>query len=153
MIVSILQNRFAQNWMPQITFNTDGTAVYPPKETPPPPANPDDPDEADLAVWNLQSSRKAIIFQVFVSMREFIASCLNVNDLKCTWINGQMSFAQRAEAVENFRSDPDIRVLIISAVGGTGLNLAFADIVIFAVRPSSTIMFLESNSYTGSTLE
>jgi SNF2 family DNA or RNA helicase len=138
MIVTILQHRFIQNWMPQIVFHIDGTADYPPQCPPPQPADPQDRDAAELLAWNLQSSRKAILFQVFTSMREFIASCLTVNGIKCTWINGEMSFTQRAEAVERFRSDPEIRVLIISAVGGTGLNLAFADIVLFGV--SSTIL-------------
>jgi hypothetical protein len=138
MIVTILKHRFTQNWMPQIVFNIDGTADYPPVSPPPQPADPQDLDAAELLAWQLQSSRKAILFQVFTSMREFIASCLIVNGIKCAWINGEMSFAQRAEAVERFRSDAEIRVLIISAVGGTGLNLAFADIVIFGV--SSTLL-------------
>lgn len=48
-----------------------------------------------------------------------------------------MSLSQRQQCIREFRKNPKNRILIISAVGNTGLNLACADFVIFVDQPWS----------------
>jgi hypothetical protein len=65
-----------------------------------------------------------------------------------------MSFAERSKIVNHFRTDPSSpRVLIFSAVGTVGLNLAMADSVILL----ESVLSLTSNGKlivpTGSALE
>jgi len=50
------------------------------------------------------------------------------------YIDGGMPFEKRATNVERFRTEPLISVLIFSSVGGVGLNLSCANIIIFLVR-------------------
>lgn len=46
-----------------------------------------------------------------------------------------MPLRQRTKALEDFKRDPDIDVLILSGVGMVGLNVAFANILIILVSP------------------
>jgi SNF2 family DNA or RNA helicase len=48
-----------------------------------------------------------------------------------------MSFDKRQRVVNEFRNSDSVRILIISAVGNTGLNLACADFLIFVDQPWS----------------
>lgn len=61
---------------------------------------------------------------------------LTLYGIKFLYIDGQTSFNNRAKIVKRFREDPTYRVLIISSVGSTGLNLTVADTVIFLVSLS-----------------
>lgn len=49
-------------------------------------------------------------------------------------INGSMSFDKRAEILKKFRLQSKYRVLALSSVGTTGINLAFCSLIIFLVR-------------------
>jgi SNF2 family DNA or RNA helicase len=152
-IVRILAHRFRQNHMPYITFNEDGSAEYP-ETSRELTLSGDEAKQKALVDYAHASSRKAIIFQFFVSMTPFVQSCLEVNGMRSVVVNGTMSFEGRAEAVEHFKRDPEVRVLILSAVGGVGLNLAFADIVIFAVSDKSVLDVLRAKAVpTGSAME
>ncbi|KAF8054096.1 P-loop containing nucleoside triphosphate hydrolase protein [Lyophyllum atratum] len=53
------------------------------------------------------------------------------------YIDGDTTFKQRNKIVHQFKTDPSFRVLIVSAVGGTGLNLTVASVIIFLVSPPS----------------
>lgn len=48
-----------------------------------------------------------------------------------------MSLSERQQCVQDFRKNSKNRILIISAVGNTGLNLACADFLIFIDQPWS----------------
>ena len=37
-------------------------------------------------------------------------------------------------ALNTFKTDPDVRVLLLSGVGTSGLNIAFANILVIVVR-------------------
>jgi len=58
---------------------------------------------------------------------------LNLYGIKHVYIDGEISFEERARTVRKFCTDPEIRVLIFSSVGTVGLNLSIAHIVIFVV--------------------
>jgi Helicase conserved C-terminal domain len=59
---------------------------------------------------------------------------LDLYGIKNVYINGQLSYQQRAKVIAQFLLHPDCRVLIISSVGSIGLNLTNACIVIYVVR-------------------
>ena len=48
---------------------------------------------------------------------------------------GKTSPSKRNEALKTFKTHDDVRVLILSSVGGAGLNLHQAQFVIFVVSP------------------
>ncbi|KAF8597007.1 hypothetical protein BDV93DRAFT_513682 [Ceratobasidium sp. AG-I] len=77
--------------------------------------------------------RKILIFIVYDLHREIMkqASALKLKGRKCLEYDGKMSPAARAQAIKTFEEDPDIKVMLISNVGTTGLNLAVASVVIF----------------------
>lgn len=55
--------------------------------------------------------------------------------IECEVLNGNLNQKERAEAVERFHKQPNIKVLLVSSVGGVGLNLTEADMVICFVCP------------------
>ncbi|KAH9828555.1 P-loop containing nucleoside triphosphate hydrolase protein, partial [Rhodofomes roseus] len=81
---------------------------------------------------------KIIIFSFFPS-NNFIhrslilLQLLNAYGIKTVYVHGQMSAKKRAEAIAQFRNSDMTgpRVLVMSGVGATGLNLAWANIMIF----------------------
>lgn len=48
-------------------------------------------------------------------------------------INGSMSYDKRTEILKKFRTQSMYRVLALSSVGTTGINLAFCSLIIFLV--------------------
>ena len=71
---------------------------------------------------------KILIFSQFVSMLDLIRAELESRDIPFSYLSGQTK--NRAEAVEAFREDAEVRVFLISLkAGGTGLNLTEADYV------------------------
>lgn len=63
-----------------------------------------------------------------------VLQILTLYGVKHLYIDGQLSFQQRAKVVAQFRSNPEYRMLIMSSVGSVGLNLTDACIVVFLVR-------------------
>lgn len=53
--------------------------------------------------------------------------------IKTLVVNGGMSYEKRASVIKNFRENSTHRVLVLSSVGGTGINLAFCRVIIFLV--------------------
>lgn len=53
--------------------------------------------------------------------------------MKVLSINGSMSFDRRTEVLKKFRTQSQYRVLALSSVGTTGINLAFCSLIIFLV--------------------
>jgi SNF2 family DNA or RNA helicase len=49
-----------------------------------------------------------------------------------------MTMAERTKAVERFNNDKETRVLMISSVGGIGLDLTIASVVICFVSENKT---------------
>ena len=64
-------------------------------------------------------------------------SCLQVFKLygvEVLAVNGGMSFDKRTETLKKFRTESRYRVLALSSVGTTGINLAYCSMIIFLVR-------------------
>jgi hypothetical protein len=71
---------------------------------------------------------KILVFSQFVSMLDLIKKQLMARNISFSWLTG--STRNREAVVNQFQSDPEIRVFLISMkAGGTGLNLTEADYV------------------------
>ena len=85
----------------------------------------------DVLMEELESKagqHKILIFSQFVSMLDLIRAELERRDIPFSYLSGQTK--NRADAVEAFREDAEVRVFLISLkAGGTGLNLTEADYV------------------------
>lgn len=74
------------------------------------------------------SRHKILVFSQFVGMLELIKSALEQENIGFTYLTGQSK--NRSSLVEEFKSNEDLRVFLISLkAGGVGLNLTEADYV------------------------
>ncbi|CAA89964.2 ATP-dependent chromatin remodeller/ubiquitin-protein ligase E3 Rad8 [Schizosaccharomyces pombe] len=71
---------------------------------------------------------KVVIFSQFTTFLDIIADVLESEKMGYARFDGTMSQQMRSTALETFRNDPDVNVLIISLkAGGVGLNLTCAN--------------------------
>ncbi|KAG7093167.1 hypothetical protein E1B28_006856 [Marasmius oreades] len=96
----------------------DGAPIFPP-----PPSVP--------LSQSSPRNRKIVIYAAFPSMTPILLNVLNLYGIDCLHIDGQTPLDKRAAIVDKFNDPNGPRVFIFSSVGGTGLNLSAADIVIF----------------------
>ncbi|KAF9470773.1 hypothetical protein BDN70DRAFT_939435 [Pholiota conissans] len=80
---------------------------------------------------------KIVVFTEFPSMISLFINVFELYGVKVLAINGTMSFTKRASIVAKFRESSTHRVLALSSVGTTGINLSFCRIVIFLDQPWS----------------
>lgn len=55
-----------------------------------------------------------------------------------------MSYEKRALAIKTFRDDPTYRVLALSSVGSSGINLAFCRVIIFLVGCFISLLLIQA---------
>ncbi|QRV93635.1 ATP-dependent DNA helicase [Ceratobasidium sp. AG-Ba] len=89
-------------------------------------ADDQQPDPPPLLV-----PRKFVIFIEFGRHRRLVKKMLELQGRKCVEYHGDMNMEQRQKAADTFKTDPECRVMLLSKVGGTGLNLQVASILIF----------------------
>ncbi|WP_439183494.1 SNF2-related protein [Carboxylicivirga taeanensis] len=76
------------------------------------------------------ANHKILIFSQFVKMLALIKDELNRRSIDFEYLDGKSSTKQREQSVNNFQTNDDLRVFLISLkAGGTGLNLTAADYV------------------------
>lgn len=56
-------------------------------------------------------------------------------------LNGSLAYNKRAAVIKKFREDPTCRVLAVSSIGTTGINLAFCRVIIFLVCSIDRLFF------------
>ncbi|MCP2043327.1 DEAD/DEAH box helicase [Pontibacter sp. HSC-36F09] len=84
-------------------------------------------------IQNITHHHKVLVFSQFVGMLDLIKAELVKGNIKYSYLTG--STRNRGEVVNQFQSDEEIRVFLVSLkAGGTGLNLTAADYV-FIVDP------------------
>ena len=67
---------------------------------------------------------KSVVFSGWTSHLDLIQIALEENQIRYTRLDGQMTRTQRTAALDAFRDDPDVPVILISiTAGGLGLNL------------------------------
>ena len=78
-----------------------------------------------------KNNHKVLIFSSFKTALNIVKEKLNNAKIKTYMIDGSVPAKTRIEIVDNFNENDDIKVfLIMLKSGGTGLNLASADVVI-----------------------
>jgi len=91
----------------------------------------DDSAKLDVLLEEIKSKspyHKMIVFSQFVGMLELIKDRLTKEGISFEYLTGQTK--DREERVNNFQSNDEVRVFLISLkAGGTGLNLTEADYV------------------------
>ncbi|KJA15384.1 hypothetical protein HYPSUDRAFT_207935 [Hypholoma sublateritium FD-334 SS-4] len=80
---------------------------------------------------------KIVVFTEFPSMIGLFINIFKLYGMKVLSINGSMSFDRRTEVLKKFRTQSQYRVLALSSVGTTGINLAFCSLIIFLDQPWS----------------
>lgn len=79
-------------------------------------------------IQHKKDQHKIIVFSQFVSMLRLIKEALDKNSIHSLTLTGQSR--NRGQLVNDFQSNQDIRVFLVSLkAGGTGLNLTAADVV------------------------
>ncbi|TFK64365.1 P-loop containing nucleoside triphosphate hydrolase protein [Pluteus cervinus] len=119
--IKLLQHCLRHDKAPPPTVNSDGDVEF--------PGLPESPSGSESAT----PERKILMYHEFPMMAHTIASALEVNGIKCYVVNGSMTITERNQTLRKYvdNVDPSVRVLLLSSVGITGLNLACASIVIF----------------------
>ena len=83
----------------------------------------------ELLLETLDSGHKVLIFSQFTSMLAIIRDSLAEQKIAFEYLDG--STHDRAERIDHFNSDPEVRVFLLSLkAGGVGVNLTSADTVI-----------------------
>ena len=79
----------------------------------------------------VQSGHKMLLFSGYTSMFEIIEQTLRKEGINYLKLTGKTSVKDRFDLIEQFNSDEDVKVFLISLkAGGTGINLTSADMVI-----------------------
>lgn len=79
----------------------------------------------------IESNHKILLFSGYTSMFGIIEKKLEMRNIKFFELTGNTKIDERIRLVDEFNSNPDIKVFLISLkAGGTGLNLTGADMVI-----------------------
>jgi len=76
------------------------------------------------------AQHKVLIFSQFTSMLALLKNELDALGIAYEYLDGKSTSKQREASVQNFQTNDDLRVFLISLkAGGTGLNLTAADYV------------------------
>ncbi len=78
----------------------------------------------------VNAGHSILVFSQFTRMLKIIEKELRQNHVNYYYLDGKMGAQERAMEIDNFNSDREAVFLISLKAGGTGLNLAKADIVI-----------------------
>lgn len=77
-----------------------------------------------------QARRKVVVFSFFRRTLEYLADALSARGISNRMIHGKIPVDDREAAIDDFLERPDIRVLLTSEVGGEGIDLERASVVI-----------------------
>lgn len=85
----------------------------------------------DYAKMSIKGGHKLLIFSSFTKVLDHLTKELDNNGIKSYYINGDVPAKKRLEISSSFNKNDDVSMMLVSLkAGGTGLNLAGADIVI-----------------------
>ncbi len=74
--------------------------------------------------------RKVVLFAFFKPTLAYLNERLGNDRIQSRLINGDVPIPQREARIDEFASNPDIRLLLSSEVGSEGLDLQFASVVV-----------------------
>lgn len=77
-----------------------------------------------------RTPRKVVVFSFFKRTLRYLERSLKGAGIGCVRIDGSIPIADREAAIEEFATDPEVRILLSSEVGGEGLDLQFASVLV-----------------------
>jgi non-specific serine/threonine protein kinase len=84
-----------------------------------------------LILESADGFQKTLVFSQFPSLLKIVSKWLAEKNIKFEYLDGATPTADRMRRVENFNSDPNIVIFLLSIkAGGFGFNLTSADKVI-----------------------
>lgn len=87
------------------------------------------------------ASSKGVVFSQFLGSLDIAAAELRSRGVKFVRVDGNMKQHQRADALVDFESDPQVRVFLLSMrAGASGLNLVAADHCFILDPPQNSAM-------------
>lgn len=94
-------------------------------------------DECHLLLNDLLEipDNKVVIFSQWLGTHELLIRRLNGQNGRYTFYHGSLDRSARRKVIEQFKEDPDCRILLCTDSGGVGLNLQTASIVINMDQP------------------
>ncbi|KAG8688477.1 hypothetical protein FRC11_005391, partial [Ceratobasidium sp. 423] len=116
MTISLTQH-YQQPDAKPLFFNEDGTRDF--------------AKETECGCKPANQPRKVIVFVMYTIHRKIMKRSLSLVGLQSAEYDGRMTPETRDETLKQFESDDNIRVLLMSNVGTTGLNLTMASVIIF----------------------
>ena len=85
----------------------------------------------EYAKQSVSNGHKVLIFSSFTNVLDNVSLNLKENGMPSYYINGKTEAKDRLELANKFNKEEDVSIMLVSLkAGGTGLNLAGADIVI-----------------------
>lgn len=78
----------------------------------------------------VEPESKIVLFSTFPSTLEYLQGVLKQDGVQSLVISGQVHPEERLRRIQEFKVQPDVRVLLSSEVGGEGLDMQFASIVV-----------------------
>lgn len=85
----------------------------------------------EYASKSISNGHKLLIFSSFTKVLDSLGNLLKENGVASYYINGGVSAKNRLDLSNKFNKENDVSVMLVSLkAGGTGLNLAGADVVI-----------------------
>ena len=81
-------------------------------------------------ISDIANNHKMLVFSQFTKMLALVKDALDKEGIPYEYLDGKRNQKQRKASVENFQTNPEIRVFLLSLkAGNTGLNLTAADYV------------------------
>jgi ERCC4-related helicase len=77
-----------------------------------------------------RAPRKVVIFSFFPGTLEYVEAALGGAGIASRVIHGRIGVADREDRIDDFLERPDVRVLLSSEVGGEGIDLQRASVVV-----------------------
>lgn len=96
---------------------------------------------------------KSVVFSGWTSHLDLVQRALSDNGIKFTRLDGKMTRPARTQAMETFKMDPSVHVILVSIMaGGLGLNLTTANkgtsALLLCPEDASTLSSLLHHIYT-----
>lgn len=89
--------------------------------------------EAVKGIFEKEPESKIIVFSYFIGTVDYLYDMLNSQGMRTLKMHGGKSKSnsvdERQKTIENFRDNPEIRVLVSSDVGAEGLDFQFCDTI------------------------
>ena len=80
--------------------------------------------------FNNDSPKKAVLFSEFKGTLAYLEERLADDGVRGIVLKGGLTTGEKTDIVREFRDNPDVRVLLSSEVGGEGIDLQFAQLLI-----------------------